>query len=50
MIATGAYVDALENRIADLEVENKKLQNTIADMTRTIEGLLDKERLTELAK
>jgi len=42
MSSTRDYVDALTNRIADLEVENKKLRNTIADMTRTIDGLLDK--------
>ncbi len=32
MKATEAYVDALESRIKDLEVENKKLQSTITEM------------------
>lgn len=41
MSATEAYADALENRIEDLEVENKKLQKTIAEL---------KERFTEIAK
>lgn len=41
MSATGDYVDALNDRIADLEFENEKLRNTIAEM---------KERLMELAK
>lgn len=39
MSATEAYVDALESRIEDLEVENKKLQRTITELKTTIEWL-----------
>ncbi|MEA3340023.1 MAG: hypothetical protein U9R15_08660 [Chloroflexota bacterium] len=44
MSATEAYVDALEKRIADLEVDNTKLQKTITGMSQTI------KHLTEAAK